>query len=68
MKLIINIEFLYYAIHDQINCSVNHRSVVVPCETGNLANADKWKIAFAILVGFPLIFTWLNFKNHNNNS
>ena len=26
------------------------KQLIVPCWTGNLANADKWKIAFAILV------------------
>ena len=36
-------------VHDEISCSVN-KQLIVPCWTGYLANADKWKIAFAILV------------------
>ena len=46
MILIIIIQF-YHAIHDQISCSLN---IDKQCRAGNLANADKWKIAFAILV------------------
>ena len=30
------------------------KQLIVPCRTGNLANADQWKIAFAILVMFSL--------------
>ena len=27
-----------------------NKIIIVACETGNVANADKWKMAFAILV------------------
>ena len=54
------------AIHDQTSCrddclwynrfqlrvDIEYTQLIVPCRTrtGNLADADKWKIAFAILV------------------
>ena len=56
--LIIITQF-YHAIHDQISCSLNHR-YYKQCRAGNLANADKWEIAFAILVSIQVFHVFEN--------
>ena len=44
------------------------KQLIVPCWTGNLANADKWKIAFAILVVTHIYLVVLRLEKLCQNS